>query len=135
MKSFLNIGLCLAFASVLLMSCKDDDDYETIESVDKVKIDSVSIVNDTMDVYSVQSIRTYSNYTSGCQGFYGYDYIHNGNFGRDVTAYQFKTDGICTQGTHKSANQLNFSPQQVGTYTFRFWNGNNTWITKTIVVE
>ncbi|MCW3167112.1 hypothetical protein OMO38_01105 [Chryseobacterium sp. 09-1422] len=135
MKAFLNIGLAVIFGGISLVSCKDDDDYETIQSVDKVKIDSVAIVNDTMDVYSVQSIRTYSTYTSGCQGFYGYDYIHTGNFERDVTAYQFNTNGVCTQSTHKSANQFNFSPQQAGTYTFRFWKGDNSWITKTIVVE
>ncbi len=135
MKTFMKIGLSVIFAGISLISCKDDDDYETIESVDKVRIDSVAIVNDTMDVYSVQSIRTYSGYASGCQGFYGYDYTHNGNFGRDVTSYQYNTNGICQQATHKSANQFNFSPQQVGVYTFRFWKSDNSWITRTIVVE
>lgn len=135
MKSFLSTSLWIIFVGVSLVSCKDDDEYETIESVGKVKIDSVAIVNDTMDVYSVQSIRTYSGYASGCQGFYGYDYIHNGNFGRDVTAYQYQSNGACQKSTHQSANQFNFSPQQKGTYTFRFWKGDNSWITKTIVVK
>ncbi|KUJ52899.1 hypothetical protein [Chryseobacterium sp. JAH] len=134
MKSFLNISFAVIVTGISLVSCKDDD-YETIQSVEKVKIDSVAVVNDTMDVFSVQSIRTYSSYASGCQGFYGYDYIHNGDFGRDVTAYQFKTNGLCSQTIHKSANQFNFSPQKVGTYTFKFWKGDNNWITKTIVVE
>ena len=135
MKSLFKISFAAVVLGVFLTSCKDDDDYQTIESVDKVKIDSVRIVNDTMAVYAVQSIRTYSTYTSGCQGFYGYDYIHNGDFGRDITAYQFTSSGSCSQASHKSANQINFSPQKTGTYTFRFWNGDNNWITKTIVVE
>lgn len=134
MKTFFNISVIIVFVGLSLISCKDDD-YETIESADKIKIDSVTIVNDTMAVFSVQSIRTYSTYASQCQGFYGYDYIHTANFSRDVTAYQYRTNGSCTQANHTSANQINFSPQQVGTYTFRFWNGDNSWITKTIIVE
>lgn len=59
MKTLLNIGLSLVFAALSLASCKDDD-YETIEYTDKVKIDSVKIINDTMSVFSVQSIKTYS---------------------------------------------------------------------------
>lgn len=135
MKSLLKISFASVVLSLLFTSCKDDDDYQTIESVDKVKIDSVKIVSDTMDVFSVQSIRTYSTYASGCQGFYGYDYIHLSDLERDITAYQYSSSGPCSQASHKSANQINFSPQKTGTYTFRFWNGDNNWITKTIVVE
>ena len=135
MKTLFKAALSVVFVGLSLVSCKDDDDYETIQSADKVKIDSVKIINDTMSVYSIQSIRTYSTYASQCEGFYGYEYLHTGNFTRDVTAYQYHTNGSCAQANHVSANQINFSPQQVGNYTFKFWTGNNTWITKTIVVE
>jgi hypothetical protein len=135
MKSLLKISLAAVIFGISFTSCKDDDDYQTIESVDKVKIDSVKIVNDTMDVFSVQSIRTYSTYSSGCKGFYGYDYVHLSDLERDITAYQFTTNGPCTQAIYTGANQINFRPQKAGKYTFRFWNGDNNWITKTIVVE
>jgi len=131
----LKISFAAITCGLFFTSCKDDDDYQTIESVDKVKIDSVKIVNDTMDVFSVQSIRTYSTYSSGCKGFYGYDYVHLSDLERDITAYQFTTNGPCTQAIYTGANQINFRPQKVGTYTFKFWNGDNNWITKTIVVE
>jgi hypothetical protein len=135
MKTWFNIGLSVAFAAISLTSCNDNDDYETIEYTDRVKIDSVKIVNDTMSVFGIQSIRTYSTYASKCKGFYGYDYIYADDFSRDVTAYQYHTNGTCTQANYTAANQINFSPQKVGTYTLRFWNGDNSWITKTIVVE
>jgi len=135
MKSVLKFGFAVFGLYTLFTSCKDDDDYPTIESVDKVKIDSVKIISDTMDVFSVQSIRTFSSYASGCQGFYGYDYLHDGTFGREITAYQYTSSGPCTQALHTQANQINFSPQKPGTYTFKFWNGDNSWITKTIVAE
>ncbi|AYZ11718.1 hypothetical protein EGY05_07205 [Chryseobacterium arthrosphaerae] len=134
MKKFLNLGFSILAAGFFLVSCNDDD-YETIESVDKIKIDSVKIVSDTMDVFAIQSIKTYSTYPSQCEGFYGYDYIYNNNLERTVTAYKYRTNGPCTQGNYVGANQINFSPQKKGTYTFKFWNGGNSWITKTIVVE
>lgn len=135
MKSLYKISFAAAVLCLSVISCKDDDDYQTIESVDKVKIDSVKIVNDTMSVFSVQSIRTYSTYASKCQGFYGYDYIYAGEFDRDVTAYQYFTSGACAQTSYTTAGQINFSPRKAGNYTFRFWNGDNNWIIKTIVVE
>jgi len=120
MKKLLNIGFSVLLFGGLLVSCNDDD-YHTIESIDKIKIDSVKIVNDTMDVFAIQSIKTYSTYPSHCDGFYGYDYIYNTNLERTVTSYKYITNGPCTQ--------------RKGTYTFKFWNGGNNWITKTIVVE
>lgn len=134
MKTLLNIGFSAIVLGLFFTSC-DDDDYHTIQSVDKIKIDSVKISKDTMDVYSVQSIRTYSTYPSHCEGFYGYDYIHEDSHTRAVTAYKYRTNGPCAQGSYTGTNQINFSPQQTGTYTFKFWNGDNNWITKTIVVE
>ncbi|WP_121462043.1 hypothetical protein [Chryseobacterium defluvii] len=135
MKKFLNIGASAMVVGLFFTSCNDNEDYRTIESIDKVKIDSVKIVNDTMDVFTVQSIKTYSTYSSQCEGFYAYDYIHNNNLTRTVTAYKYITNGPCAQGMFSGASQINFSPQQVGTYTLKFWSGDNTWITKTIVVE
>lgn len=135
MKTLFKAALSVIFVGFSLISCKEDDDYETIQYADKVKIDSVKIVNDTMAVFGVQSIRTYSTYASQCQGFYGYDYIQADNFTRNVTAYQYHTNGSCVQANHVSSNQINFSPQKVGTYTFEFWKGDNSYITKTIVVE
>ncbi|MFP3590553.1 hypothetical protein [Chryseobacterium sp. SIMBA_038] len=135
MKKLLNIGFSAIVLGLFFTSCNDDDDYQTIESVDKIKIDSVKILNDTMDVFTVQSIKTYSIYSSQCEGFYGYDYIHNSNLTRTITAYKYISNGPCVQGNHVGASQINFSPQQIGTYTFKFWNGGSNWITKTIVVE
>lgn len=134
MKKFLNIGFSALLLGLVLVSCNDDD-YQTIESIDKVKIDSVQITHDTMDIFSIQRIKTYSTYSSQCQGFYGYDYIHNGNFDRSVTAYKYITNGPCTQKSYSAVNQINFNPQRAGKYTFTFWNGGNNWITKTIVVK
>lgn len=135
MRKFFNIGFSALLLGSFLVSCNDDDDYQTIESIGEIKIDSVKIAKDTMAVFAMQAIKTYSTYPSSCQGFYGYDYIYSNNLERTVTAYKYVTSGPCAQGSYVGANQINFSPQQKGQYTFKFWNGGNNWITKTIVVE
>jgi hypothetical protein len=134
MKKLLHLTFCSLFLGLFLISC-DDDDYQTVESIGKIKIDSVKVIHDTMNVFSVQHIKTYSTYPSHCEGFYGYDYIYDTKFERTVTAYKYRSSGPCGEGSYTGAGQINFSPQQIGTYTFRFWNGGNNWITKTIVVE
>lgn len=134
MKKLLNIGFSVLFLGLVSVSCEDDD-YQTVESIAKIRIDSVKIMQDTMDVNSIQSIKTYSTYPSHCEGFYGYDYIHDNNLERSVTAYKYTREGPCLQTVHVGASQINFSPRQTGTYTFKFWNGGSSWITKTIVVE
>lgn len=135
MKKLFKIGFSAVVLGLFFTSCNDEDDYQTIESIAKIKIDSVKVAKDTMAVFTVQSIKTYSAYSSQCEGFYGYDYIYNNNLARTVTAYKFITSGPCIQGNHVVASQINFSPQKIGTYSFKFWNGGNNWITKTIVVQ
>ncbi|AZA83349.1 hypothetical protein C1637_21530 [Chryseobacterium lactis] len=134
MKKVLNIGFLMLSLGLFLVSCNDDE-YQTVESIDKIKIDSVKVVSDTMDVLGIQSIKTYSTYPSNCEGFYGYDYVYNDNLQRQVTAYKYITNGPCAQKNTVGASQINFNPQKKGTYTFKFWNGGDNWITKTIVVQ
>ncbi len=125
--------------SILLtttFSCKDDD-YETIQSVEKVAIDSVVIPKDTMQIYSIMPITTYSQFTEGCEGFYGYDYQRD-NFSRYVTSFKFKTDGTCGSTSIINASNINFQPQNTGVYTFKFWQGEvndeDVWLERTVVV-
>lgn len=134
MKKLLKIGFSALLMGMMAVSCNDDD-YQTIESIDKIKIDSVKIAQDTMDVFTIQSIKTYSTYPSQCEGFYGYDYIYDNNLERSVTAYKYIANGPCAQGSYIGTSHINFSPRLKGKYTFKFWNGGNNWITKTIVVE
>lgn len=139
MKKIVNLILMASIIGFFLISCDRNDDENVIQSVDAIKIDSVKIAQYTMDVFTVQTIKTYSTYSDGCHGFYGYDYRRN-DFTRNVTAYQYKVNGNCTQATYVGTNGFNFRPEEKGTYTFKFWGGKDSnnadiWIEKTIVVE
>lgn len=130
------------FASVLifsLASCNDRLEGDEILSTEPLKIDSVKIAQDTMDIYTTQTIKTYSLFSTQCEGFYGYDYQHVAPLERKVISYKFKTSASCGEVATR-VSQINFRPQQTGTYVFRFWNGKDTaganiWIEKNIVVQ
>ena len=121
-----------------IVSCNDNkDDYDQVTDIQKIAIDSVKLVNDTMRVGASQSIITYSKFSQGCEGFYAYDYQHD-NMNRLVSAYKFKTDGVC-ETPIAQGNKFDFLPQTEGTYIFKFWQGkdvsnNDIILEKTIIV-
>ncbi len=135
MKTVFTLFSCVIMLEFTLVSCDNKDDFETMESVERIAIDSVKISKDTMNVNTIQQITTYSNYKNGCQGFYAYDYIYADAFAREVTAYAYNSNGNCQTNSYVLPSKINFRPTAVGTYTFKFWKGNGNWATKTIVVE
>lgn len=137
MKTTIKVAVVLIFA-LGLTSCNDDNNYDEIQDISRVPIDSVKFVNDTMQVYSTQSIITYSNYTTGCEGFYGHKYEKE-DLTRLVSTYKFKTNGTCETSVARGT-KINFQPEQKGIYTFKFWQGKDAsdsdiWLEKKVVVE
>lgn len=133
MKKILLMFLPMALI-LSVMSCNDRLEGDEILDVTAVKIDSVKIAQYTMDVYSTQTIKTYSNYTSKCEGFYGYDYIHSGSLEREVISYKFKSDAACGDMVTK-VSQINFQPQKVGIYQFKFYTGKDAAGENTYQIE
>ena len=138
MKNLFKIGvpILLVFS---LASCNDRLEGDEILSTEPVKIDSVKIAQDTMDIYTTQTIKTYSQFSTQCEGFYGYDYQHVAPLERKVISYKFKTSASCGEMATRTS-QINFRPQETGTYLFKFWTGKdaagaNIWIEKNIVVQ
>lgn len=121
------------FCMSALTFCNERGDENLVTDMHPLSIDSVRIAQDTMKIFTVQPIYTYSDYRASCEGFYGYDYRYIAEFARDVTAYQFTTNAACGVSVLR-ASQINFRPQQPGTYRFRFWNGGNNWLERQIVV-
>ncbi len=138
MKNFI-FSLMMIFAAAALGSCNDRFEGDEIQSTAAAKVDSVKIAQYTMDVFTIQTIKTYSTYSSQCEGFFGYDYLHTQAFEREVVPFKFKTNNACGNPVAR-ASVINFRPQQVGTYKFKFWtgedsNGNDIWHEETIVVQ
>jgi len=140
MDKYLKIGI-LTIVILLFASCLNNDDNEyvdPIESVSQVSIDSVKIPQASMQVFTTQTIKTFSTLKSSCENFYGYDYQKAG-LTRNIVAYLYKINGkSCGTTTYKSDDSFNFTPEEVGTYTFNFSSkkklGGDSIIVKTIVV-
>lgn len=132
--------ICLPIALMFIFaSCNDRFEGDEIVNTDAVKIDSVKVGQYSMDVYTTQTIKTYSTYTANCEGFYGYDYLHTDALEREVTSYKFKTSANCGDMVVR-ASQINFRPQETGTYRFKFFtgkdaNGENTYREELITVN
>ncbi|WP_027377286.1 hypothetical protein [Kaistella palustris] len=138
MKKLLFFCLPLLFL-MIAVSCNDREEGDQIKTTEAVKIDSVKVAQYSMDVFTTQTIKTYSNYSSNCEGFFGYDYLHTEPLERQVVSYKFNTTAACGEPVTR-ASQINFRPQEVGTYKFRFWNGTDSagqdqWLEKIIEVH
>lgn len=139
MKKWMNLLLSVSVLGVFTVSCLNDRDENAIEDIEIVKIDSVEVPETTMSAGDYQTIKTYSTLYNNCENFYGYDYQYS-VLNRYITAYKFKTNTEdCGEEKARSIS-FNFAPTEAGTYTMYFYAGKNasdedTWITKTIVVE
>lgn len=124
----------LALATVFgVVSCNREETSEYITEVVKLKVDSVLVTQDTIAIHSTQMLRTYFTLQQGCEGLYNIDYqIENGLI-RNITPYKYKTNIACGS-TAVGHSDISFTPKEAGTYTLKFYSGENTWITKNIVV-
>lgn len=135
-----SINLLLIFLLLLsFLRCNERDEKEFISGAEHVKIDSVKIVQDTMDLLSIQTILTYSSFNGNCEGFYGYDYKYEDDFTRKVISYKFTTGASCGEVMVRTS-QINFRPQRLGEYNFKFFGGltsegKNIWLEKKIFVK
>lgn len=130
----------MAVFSAMVISCKDNDDYQQITDVYAQKIDSVHIPMDTMSLGVTQELKVYSTFTKACEGIYSYDYNYTNDSVRTIANFAFKTNDVCGDGTYVDGSRINFKPVKTGRYTFKFYVGKDaagadTFIEKKVVVE
>lgn len=126
-----NIVLLLGLSA--LFSCNREETSEYITEVAQLKVDSVLVPQDTIAINSTQTLRTYFKLQQSCEGLYNIDYQSESGLIRNITPYKYKTNITCGDAT-AGHSDISFTPKEVGTYTLKFYSGENTWITKNIVV-
>ncbi|WP_379964082.1 hypothetical protein [Epilithonimonas sp. UC225_85] len=139
MKNVFILSMMAVF-SAMVISCKDNDDYQQITDVYAQKIDSVHIPMDTMSLGVTQELKVYSTFTKACEGIYSYDYNYTNDSVRTIANFAFKTNDVCGDGTYVDGSRINFKPVKTGRYTFKFYVGKDaagadTFIEKKVVVE
>jgi len=126
--------LILAFFSVLLLNCSNDDknNDECIKS-ETVFVTSVN-APDSVSLGELINIEVEFQVYSGCGGFGRFIETENGNIRR--IEVQAKYVGcICTDNAPVITTNYTFSPNTKGNYILKFKSGENDFITANIIVE
>jgi hypothetical protein len=115
------VGLFI-LSSFALQSCLDDENIQNVtyhyKGIDSIHVGQINSAR------QVTEITTYYTKISNCENFFDYEYRSLGNE-RTVTMVTFRLPNDCTTETELDSTILRFRPEVPGTYTFRFWNGND----------
>lgn len=133
MMNCLSRNFVLLLGLSVLFSCNREETSEYITEIAQLKVDSVLVPQDTIAIHSTQMLRTYFTLQQGCEGLYNIDYQSENGLIRNITPYKYKTNIACGSAA-AGHSDISFTPKEAGTYTLKFYSGENTWITKNIVV-
>jgi hypothetical protein len=115
------VGLFI-LSSFALQSCLDDENTQQVtyhyKGIDSIKIGEIR------NAREVTEITTYFTRINACENFFDYEYRSLGNE-RTVTMVTYRVQESCSDGAIADSTVLRFRPDIPGTYTFRFWTGND----------
>ena len=106
-----------------ITSCLDDEPTLQVDYV-YAPTDSVQ-VGEIKPAREVTEIRTYFTRNSECETFFDYDYQISGNERTVSIVISDLQVNDCLNISESEFNTLQFKPESSGTYTFRFWAGND----------
>lgn len=117
--------LSLLSLFIVLISCSTDTD-ETNVRYELIPIQNVTI-SDHLLVGEANQITVQYNRPSDCHGFNGFYYEKNG-FTRTIAVqnYVYEREGCSPLTNELREEVLEFKPTEVGTYTFKFWQGKDS---------
>lgn len=124
MKSLKSVVGCIIIGMTII-SCLDDEPVSNV-NYKYSEIDSIQI-GEINPARSVTEIKTFFTRNNSCETFFDYDYQISGNE-RSVsiiTADVVNNVTNCADISEGVAHTLLFKPDVSGTYTFRFWAGND----------
>ena len=126
----------LGFLALGAVSCEDNSEEIVRYTVSANKFDSISIPKDTIAVNEILNISTFSTYKNWCDKFDSFDFRYSTTSLERKIALRVINDNMKTCGTAKSfQNDFPFIPNAAGTYTLKFWLGDDNWYIKDIVVQ
>ncbi len=115
--------LALMITGLFVTSCLDDEPALNVD-YEYAPIDSITI-DEIRPAREVTEIRTYFTRNSECETFFDYDYQISGNERTVSIVISDLQVEDCLNISEASSHILQFRPETGGTYTFRFWAGND----------
>lgn len=116
--------IAMAMTGLVSNACLDDEPTAQV-TYQYAPIDSIHI-GEIQPARQVTEITTFFTRQNECEVFFDYDYQISGNERTvSLVTSNLENEG-CIDIVEVGSNTLQFKPESSGTYTFRFWGGNNT---------
>lgn len=131
MKTYFIFALLL---SVIFFGCSKDDEAALTLADFPVPVEKVEAGETDVSVGETVAITVTFVVNNGCGQFGRFEEQKSGTT-TIVKVYPFYREGYCTQALMPVTAVYNFKPSKTGTYTIKFWAGEDQYITKTIQVK
>lgn len=128
-----SISILLTLVGFIFLSCsKEEDGVSPLNSypvaVVQVNAPEAASVGETVTATVFFSVN------NGCGEFGSFEATRSGNT-ITVKVYPHYREGFCTQAFVTREVTYTYKPEKAGTYTFKFWAGEDQYITKSIVIH
>ncbi|WP_162051985.1 hypothetical protein [Pontibacter pamirensis] len=127
------IPVLFALIGFILMSCSKEE--QTVSPLNARPAPVVQVdAPETASFGENVTVTVYFLVNNGCGEFGSFEATRSGNT-ITVEVYPHYREGFCTQALETREVIYTYKPEEAGTYTFKFWAGEDQFITKTIVIE
>lgn len=118
--------------SITLSSCSDDDSDDNCISFSEAAVDAVEPIENADAAGFLYKVYFYVG--NGCGNFGSFEETVDGNT-RTIKVIAKYEGCVCTEDIPLRDTVYSFNPTAPGTYTLKFVQEDNTFITETVVVE
>ncbi|WP_147294171.1 hypothetical protein [Pontibacter diazotrophicus] len=127
------IPILFALIGFVLLSCSKEE--ESVSPLDAYPAPVVQVdAPETASVGENVTVTVYFSVNNGCGEFGSFEATRNGNT-ITVKVYPHYREGFCTQAFVTREVTYTYKPEEAGTYTFKFWAGEDQYLTKNILVQ
>ncbi len=126
--------LCLTVLTLTAFSCSKEADELSLRTSDPAPVLAVTVPEKVFTVGESIAITVSFQVRNGCGQFSSFETSSDGNV-LTIHVIPYYAEGFCTQALETRQTTYTFQPQQAGTYTLKFWAGENDYIFETVVVK
>jgi len=129
------LTLFFALLTTACFSCSKEEEAVTLRTTTApAPVVQVDVPETAVTAGEGAGLKVYFTVINGCGEFGSFEESLDGQT-LTVKVYPHYSKGFCTQALETKEVTYTFKPETNGIYTLRFWAGEDTFISKTIVVQ
>ncbi|MCJ8166538.1 hypothetical protein MKJ04_16960 [Pontibacter sp. E15-1] len=126
--------LCFTLLTFACFGCTKEADELRLRTADAAPVVQVVVADKVLTVGESATLTVFFEVRNGCGEFGSFDTNSDGQT-LTVRVIPHYREGFCTQALETRETTYTFTPKTKGTYTLKFWAGENDYISETIVVQ